>query len=159
SGAAAGNGGSGIFIDGTANNSIGSPTGSGGNGISANGQNGVLIAGPTATGNVVAGNFIGTNVGGTAAVGNGLDGVRSDSAGRNLIGHSDPVTGVTYYNADAVSMQPVSGWQGIRASDTSGQYLISGTSDSNGLLFEGTMAGVGMSYSVNYPGALASSVY
>ena len=32
---------------------------------------------------------------------------------------------------------PVSGWQGIRASGTSGQYLITGTSDSNGLLYDG----------------------
>ena len=57
-------------------------------------------------------------------------------------------------------MQPVSGWQGIRDSDTSGQYLITGTSDANGLLYEGPIAGVGgTSYSVNYPNAATTSVY
>ena len=55
---------------------------------------------------------------------------------------------------------PVSGWQGIRAGDASGQYLITGTSDSNGLLYEGPISGVGgTSYSVNYPGADTTSVY
>ncbi len=57
-------------------------------------------------------------------------------------------------------MQPVSGWQGIRDSDTSGQYLITGTSDANGLLYEGPISGAGgTSYSVNYPDAASTSVY
>ena len=78
----------------------------------------------------------------------------------DLIGQSDPVTSVSYYNADAVSMQPVSGWQGIRDSDTSGQYLITGTSNANGLLYEGPISGAGgTSYSVNYPSATSTSVY
>ena len=50
---------------------------------------------------------------------------------------------------------PVSAWQGIRGANTSGQYLISGTSNRNGLLFVGSIKGVGKSYSVNYPGARA----
>ena len=50
-------------------------------------------------------------------------------------------------------MQPVSGWQGIRDAGTAGQYLITGTSDANGLLYEGPISGVGgTSYAVNYPG-------
>ena len=48
---------------------------------------------------------------------------------------------------------PVSGWQGIRAAGTSGQYLITGTSGSNGLLYDGPISGVGgTAYSVNYHG-------
>ncbi len=41
-----------------------------------------------------------------------------------------------------------------------GQYLITGTSGSNGLLYEGPISGVGgISYSVNVPGSIATSVY
>ena len=70
------------------------------------------------------------------------------------------MSGVTYYNADSVSMQPVSGWQGIRDSGTAGQYLITGTSNANGLLYIGPISGAGgTSYSVNYPDAYSTSVY
>ena len=140
---------------GSKGNTIG---GSPGNVISGNDANGVLIMGG-ATKTSVSGNLVGLAASGTAALGNRLDGVRVENANGNLIGHSDPVTGVTYANADNVGIQPVSGWQGIRNSDTSGQYLIAGTSDANGLLFDGTMDGVGTSYSVDYPGADTTSVY
>ena len=76
-----------------------------------------------------------------------------------MIGQSDPVTGVTYSDADNFGTQPVSLWEGIRYSVSSGQYLISGSSGANGLLFEGTLAGAGTSYLVNYPGAPTTSVY
>jgi len=221
-GAAAGNGGYGITIVGSAGNTIGSttaigsPNGQGANVISGNGKDGVEIFGSGSTGNVVLGNRIGTNVTGTASigndgngiqitnsaqqntisgnvisgngangvlltgnaqsntlgsnfigtdpsgatvVGNALDGVRIDGSNQNLVGNSNPVTSISYYNTNNVSIQPVSGWEGIRGADTSGQYIISGTSDSNGLLFEGTIAGVGSSYAVSYPGALTTSVY
>src|SRR6202043_2060035 len=73
-------------------------------------------------------------------------------------GQSVPVTGVTYYNSDNVSVR-VSAWQGIRNSDTSGQYLMSGTSNANGLLFDGTIAGVGTSYPLKYPNAASTTLY
>jgi hypothetical protein len=69
---------------------------------------------------------------------------------------------VTYYNAESTtdaSELPVSGWQGIRASDTPGQYLITGTSKTAGLLYIGSIDGRGTSYAVNYPGAQNTSVY
>jgi parallel beta-helix repeat protein len=151
-----GNGRNGILVTaGATSNTIG---GSPGNVISGNDGNGMLLNGQSAL-TTVSGNLIGLAASGTAALGNRLDGVSVVNSNSNLIGHSDPVTGVTYYNADSVGMQPVSGWQGIRNADTSGQYLITGTSDANGLLFEGTMAGVGTSYSVNYPSAATTSVY
>ena len=57
--------------------------------ISGNGQDGVYLSGgsePTRD-NVVAGNFIGTDVTGTVALGNGADGVRiRHGAHANLIG-------------------------------------------------------------------------
>ena len=103
----------------------------------------------------VQGNYIGLLANGKTAAGNRGDGMRINASSHgDLIGQVDPVTGVTYYNANAVSMQPVSGWQGIRDADTPGQYLITGTSDANGLLYDGPISGVGgTSYAVNYPGA------
>ncbi len=75
--------------------------------------------------------------------------------GIGLLGATD----VTYANANSVGTQPVSAWQGIRASSTSNQFLIVGTSNSAGLLFDGTIAGVGTSYAVNFPAAASTSVY
>jgi trimeric autotransporter adhesin len=150
-----GNIGNGILVTaGSSGNTVG---GSPGNVISGNDANGVLVNGQSKQ-TIVSGNLVGLAASGTTALGNRLDGVRIEDASNNLVGHSDPVTGVTYANADSVSM-PVSGWQGIRNSDTDGQYLIAGTSNANGLLFDGTMAGVGTSYSVNFPGATNTSVY
>lgn len=129
-----------------------------GNLISGNKANGVLIN-ASSTANTIAGNFIGITATGNAALGNALDGVRVQNADGNVIGQVDPVTGVTYNNADSVPTQPVSGWEGIRGTSTSGQFLISGTSGNNGLLFEGNAAGVGTSYTLEYPNATATSVY
>jgi trimeric autotransporter adhesin len=114
-----------------------------------------------ASGVTVQGNYIGLLADGKTAAGNRGDGVQINASSHNdLIGKVNPVTGVSYYNADAVGMQPVSGWQGIRNSDTGGQYLITGTSNANGLLYEGPISGSGgTSYSVNYPGATSTSVY
>jgi hypothetical protein len=71
----------------------------------------------------VQGNYIGLLADGkTAAVNNG-DGVRiNPSSGGNLIGNDDPVTSINYYDSRHVSVQPVSGWQGIRNGDSPNQY-------------------------------------
>jgi len=93
------NGGAGVVVDGGANaNSIG---GAGGvldrNYISGNGSNGVLITGAGTNGNLVYGDYIGTNAAGTAGILNSGAGVRirggasgnyvgnGTAAGRNLI--------------------------------------------------------------------------
>jgi hypothetical protein len=109
----------------------------------------------------VAGNDIGLLAAGTTVDGNRGDGIQINATSHgDLIGHSNPVSSINYYNADSVKMQPVSGWQGIRSSGTSGQYLITGTSASNGLLYVGPITGAGgTSYAVNYPSAIATSVY
>jgi len=109
----------------------------------------------------VQGNYIGLLADGTTVAANRGDGVRINASSRgNLIGREDPVSSITYYNADAVSMQPVSGWQGIRQADAPGQFLITGTSGDAGLLYIGPISGAGgTSYAVNYPGAVATSVY
>jgi hypothetical protein len=163
-GEAASNGANGIFIDGTPSNTIGGEQILAGNVISGNGGDGILIEGTTASNNTVLGNFIGTDPTGSVAIGNGGNGIQLKNAPNNQIGPSNPVTPVTYSNTDNFpSNLPVSGWQGIRGGDGSGQYLITGTSVTNGvesgLLYEGTIDGSGVSYAVNYPGSTASSVY
>ncbi len=152
-----GNTQNGILVTGSGakNNTIGGTTG---NVISGNNANGVLVNG-SSTLTTVSGNTIGLAASGSAALGNTLDGVLVQNSSGNLIGQSNPVTSVTYNSATTVDGQPVSAWQGIRNSDTAGQYLLAGTSGSNGLLFDGTMAGVGTSYLVNYPGSATTSVY
>ena len=80
------NAGSGVIIDlGSYDNTIGGTTAAAANVISANKYDGVHIeSGP---GNVVEGNFIGTDLTGTHALGNGEDGVDIDSAATgNIIG-------------------------------------------------------------------------
>ena len=109
----------------------------------------------------VQGNYIGVQADGKTVTGNRGDGIRINASSHgDLIGQLDPVTGVTYYNANSVGLQPVSGWQGIRNASTPGQYLITGTSNSNGLLYIGPISGAnGTSYAVNYPGMYSTSVY
>jgi hypothetical protein len=128
---ARGNRGDGILISGGSfYNTIGT---SAGNVISANTGYGVLISAPAGH-NTVNDNVIGLTAAGNAALGNHLDGVRINGSSSNTIGNTNPVSGVSFYNANQVPTLPVSGWQGIRGGDTSGQYLISGTSGDNGLL-------------------------
>ncbi|MHB1556356.1 MAG: hypothetical protein ACYC61_02630 [Isosphaeraceae bacterium] len=118
---------------------------------------GVTLIGSNIT---VQGNNIGVLANGSTVAANRGDGIRIVAASHgDIIGQLDPVTSVSYYNTDSISM-PVSGWQGIRSAGTPGQYLITGTSNTNGLLYVGPISGVGgTSYAVNYPNAYSTSVY
>jgi len=87
---AAGNGQYGIYVNDTANNTIGGTTSAQRNVISGNTANanspGIFIFGADAKNNVIEGNYIGTNAAGTAAVGNCV-GVDIDySATTNTVG-------------------------------------------------------------------------
>ncbi|MGA2702978.1 MAG: NosD domain-containing protein, partial [Isosphaeraceae bacterium] len=76
----------GIFIE-TANNTIGGPSPAAANLISGNTDSGVKIYQTAATGNIIQGNYIGSNAAATAALGNGGDGVTiSDGASSNTVG-------------------------------------------------------------------------
>jgi hypothetical protein len=63
------------IVSGASGNTVGGTTSGSGNVISGNTNNGVDIAFSGASGNLVEGNFIGTNAGDTAALPNGVDGV------------------------------------------------------------------------------------
>ena len=89
------NGGDGVYIgSGAQDNLIGGDTAEERNLISGNGGNGVRVKGPDTMRNTVRGNYIGTNVSGTTALGNGYDGVKiTDGAQDNLIGGSNASPG------------------------------------------------------------------
>lgn len=84
--AALGNSFSGVRINGCSNNTVGGTTAGTGNLLSGNAGDGVAILGAAATGNQVIGNFIGTDVNGTADVGNLLNGVEIIGSSGNTVG-------------------------------------------------------------------------
>jgi hypothetical protein len=156
---ARGNAKNGVLITGAStNNTVGGETR---NVISGNHHNGVLVN-KYSSFNTVAGNFIGTNAAGTAALGNAKDGVKLDKATDNLIGNEDAVSGIDFFDATDGDdfTQPVSAWQGIRAGDLANEYLLVGTSNDDGLLYRGTIDGEsGTSNTFLYPMSIATSVY
>jgi len=81
-----GNGGSGVVVDNAAGNTIGGTAAGNRNIISGNNAFGVLINAAGATGNTVLGNFIGTNINGTAALPNTLTGVQISGGSNNIVG-------------------------------------------------------------------------
>ena len=82
------NGNAGVLIVDAANNTVGGVTAADRNLISGNGFVGVEMENPGATGNVVQGNFIGTDVTGAATLGTTIQntGVDVFAASNNLIG-------------------------------------------------------------------------
>jgi parallel beta-helix repeat protein len=72
------------------NNQIGGSAPTERNYISGNGERGITIEGAETTGNVISGNYIGTNVSGTLDVGNEQDGITLENgAHENTIGGTD----------------------------------------------------------------------
>jgi hypothetical protein len=82
---ALGNSVNGINIEGSANNMIGGTAAGEGNVISGNFR-GIAMAGSGVTGNVVQGNLVGTDVNGTADLGNSSHGINIEVPGNNTIG-------------------------------------------------------------------------
>ena len=74
----------GVWILGSGNTIGGSSAGAR-NVISANGLLGIRLSGADATGNTIAGNYIGTGTGGTTDMGNGEDGIQLDTGASNNI--------------------------------------------------------------------------
>ena len=102
-----GNGGDGVFIDDAPNNQIGGGSASDGNVISSNVGNGVNVSGAAASGNSIINNTIGLIAGGSAVLGNGLNGVMDTAPGitigpGNVI--SDNANGVLISGASATSV-------------------------------------------------------
>ncbi|MEO0742473.1 MAG: T9SS type A sorting domain-containing protein [Bacteroidota bacterium] len=117
--------GLGIVVDGSPNHTVGGDEAGQGNVIAGNAGPGILVTGPASTGIVLAGNRIGMNAAGTAAVPNEAEGVRierapgvrvggSDEAARNLIG-GNATHGVYVVGAEADGVQVLGNWIGVGA--------------------------------------------
>jgi photosystem II stability/assembly factor-like uncharacterized protein len=118
---AASNGGAGISISGgSTNNVIGGTTAAARNVLSANATNGVEILGSGTSGNLVEGNYVGTDVTGTAVLGNGANGVLITSAANNVIGGTAAGAGnvIAFSGNDAVLVDTGTG-NAIRRNSTS----------------------------------------
>ncbi len=105
-----------IHVDGS-NNTIGGTTAAARNIISANGT-GVRITGAGSTGNLVQGNFIGTDITGTEALGNGFGVDIPGDASNNLVG------GTTSEARNIISGN--TGGIGIRINSFSTENLVQG---------------------------------
>jgi hypothetical protein len=88
-----GNSQEGILIQDAPNNTIGGTEPGARNVASGNGFNGIIIFDTEATGNVVQGNLVGTDVSGMVGVGNGYGGVAIEGAPNNTIGGTAPGAG------------------------------------------------------------------
>ncbi len=102
-----GNNYDGVIISSDAqNNTIGGSTPSERNVISGNGWSGVSINGNNTTDNVVSGNYIGTDVGGTIELGNTYDGViissdaQSNTIGGSTTGERNVISGNGHYGVN-----------------------------------------------------------
>ena len=81
-----GNGGDGIYFSDAGNSTIGGTSPGAGNVISGNGGSGIFFTSEIAGSNIIQGNFIGTDITGTIALGNGGDGITDFDEYNNTIG-------------------------------------------------------------------------
>lgn len=122
--------------------------------IVGSGSSGITVQGSSTA---IASNYIGVLPNG-AVKGNFGDGIRVLASSHfNVIGNTDAVESISYYNTTdvpgAFPVQPVTGWQGIRNNgDVADEYLICGTSEADGLLYIGPIDGGGQAYTAVYPG-------
>jgi CSLREA domain-containing protein len=102
-----GNSGSGVDISNAPNNSVGSKIGSPPNVISGNGQQGILISGLQASGNLVYGDYIGTDATASFKLGNSTNGVYINNAPGTSVGvnviSGNGQNGILIAGASAVS--------------------------------------------------------
>jgi hypothetical protein len=92
----------GIGFNGGSNNTIGGVTPAARNLISGNAGRGIVVG---ISGNVVQGNFIGTDVHGTAALGNGSTGVEADVSGNTIGGTTAAARNIISANSRGVQFE------------------------------------------------------
>jgi uncharacterized repeat protein (TIGR01451 family) len=127
--AAVGNGNDGVNVFAGGANQIGGPNAGEGNVISGNAFNGITIFGGGSAGTTVLGNFIGTDLRGGAAVGNGFEGIGITGAPRTQIGGTGGVN-----QRNVISANGFDGIQMVGAPDTNifGNFI--GITSSGGAL-------------------------
>ena len=144
----------GVIIGDAANNTIGGTTSAHRNVISGNGGAGVDIYGSTLTGNVVQGNYIGTQSNGTSALGNDSHGVWIEtSASNNTVGGAASGAGnvIAFNAADGVYVQTGTGNQ-IRRNSIFSNGGLGIDADVNGVTANDTGDGdTGANNKQNFP--------
>jgi titin len=114
---ALGNGNYGVWVSDSPNNRIGGTSGAARNIVSAN-AHGIVFEGSAATGNLVQGNYIGTNATGTLPLGNRFHGVVfTEGPSDNVVGGTAP---------GALNLISGNGSQGIVISSILGGILLQG---------------------------------
>jgi hypothetical protein len=116
-------------------NTIGGSTPGEGNVISGNGGSGVKIYGSGTNGNVVKGNFIGTDASGTAAMGNGGSGVMIENGPQN-----NTIGGTGSGEGNTIAFN---GWYGVGVydSNSTGNTIRGNSIHSNGYIGINTSEG------------------
>jgi titin len=161
------NSNNGVIIYNSASNVIGGPTLGACNVISGNDGSGIYLFGLGSTGNVVQGNYLGSDVTGSLALSNTADGITISGAPSNLIGGTASGAGnVILANSQAglfitgntATNNLVQG-NFIGAMTTGGQALGNGSTgltivDAGGNLIGGTVAGAGNVISGNWMGGI-----
>jgi parallel beta-helix repeat protein len=104
-----GNSRDGVLIQGAPRNTIGGTTPGARNVISNNGAAGLRLLGGSTSGNLVEGNFVGTDAGGAVPLGNALDGIVLNDAPGNTIGGATPGAGNVLAGNGASGVQIVGG--------------------------------------------------
>jgi hypothetical protein len=127
----------GVRISDASSNTVGGTTAQAGNVISGNGRNGVAILGSMSSSNLVQGNFIGTDAGGRAALGNARRGVLiNNQASDNAIGGTaDGAGNVIANNLEEGAHVRISGVGNsiLRNSIVSNEFLGIELGDSDGV--------------------------
>jgi titin len=120
----------GLTLIGAPGNIIGGSAPGASNLISGNASSGIQMVGQGASNNQVLGNFIGTDVNGTAPLGNDYDGIFIDGGAANIIGGASPEAG------NLISSNENNGIELVGGTATGNQVLgnhvgtdVSGTND------------------------------
>lgn len=92
----------GVFIQASTNNLVGGASAAARNVISGNENTGITVLGTR--GNVIQGNYVGTDVSGTADVGNFFYGIKVQDFGNNTVGGSAPGAGNLISGNDGVGL-------------------------------------------------------
>ncbi len=170
-GSALGNATNGVSVNSAGQNVIGGATAGAGNIISGNASDGIVIFGTGASGNLVQGNYIGTDVTGQTALANQINGVHIQSQG-NMVGGTgagagnlisgNAQDGVFLDGAAAANNLLQGNRIGTTASGTTGLMNLHagvGISGAPGNTIGGTAAGAGNLISANATASGDAGIY
>jgi gliding motility-associated-like protein len=147
-----------VLSSGASNNTIGGTVAGAGNLISGNNSDGIEISGAFSTGNVIQGNYIGTDATGTEDLGNTVAGIRPNGSDNTIGGETETAGNVISGNSSGITIGSGSGdvikgnYIGTNASATAGigntfgMWITGGDS----ILIGGTAAGAGNVISGNH---------